>query len=390
MKMRTASIHAHGFHDRELGVRMVPIYLTSMFEQPNPISGETKIIEGGRELKYAREEGPTTRYLEKTLAVLEGGEDALAFNSGMGAITSLLLTYLRSGMKVVVPMESYSGTIALLQQLSERINFRVVKVWPSTEKIVESIEEGADMAIVETMTNPTLRVIDVGEVARVSKERGTKLIVDNTLASPVIYTPLSDGALFAVESATKYIAGHNDAIGGFIAGSEHDLSAVWEWRKLTGTILQPTEAFLIQRGIKTLEIRFEAHSRNAQVVAEFLSEHPKVEEVFYPGLSRSPHRRVAEKLFKKKLYGGIVSFIVRGGEASARTVLKNLKLIIPSPSFGGPESLLTYPVISASKYIPKEERDRLGITEGLLRLSVGLEDVDDIIEDLDRALRAIA
>ena len=217
MKMRTASIHAHGFHDRELGVRMVPIYLTSIFEQPNPISGETKIIEGGRELKYAREEGPTTRYLEKTLAVLEGGEDALAFNSGMGAITSLLLTYLRSGMKVVVPMESYSGTIALLQQLSERINFRVVKVWPSTEKIVESIEEGADMAIVETMTNPTLRVIDVGEVARVSKERGTKLIVDNTLASPVIYTPLSDGALFAVESATKYIAGHNDAIGGFIA-----------------------------------------------------------------------------------------------------------------------------------------------------------------------------
>jgi len=387
VRKETASIHGHKFHGDQFGSRMVPIYLTSMFEQPNRESGETGSIEGERELKYSREENPTTRYLEKVLAELEEGEDSLAFNSGMGALTSLFLSKLKPGSSVAVPIEAYSGTIALLQSLSERIGFRVMKVWPSTDAVAEAIERGADIAVVETVTNPTLRVIDVRELARVSREREALLIVDNTLASPVVYTPLSDSASFAVESATKYIAGHNDVIGGFVSGKREEIAQLWEWRKLTGTIMQPVEAFLVQRGVKTLHVRYQEHSRNAQAVAEFLSEHPRVEEVFYPGLSSSPYRETADRLFKRKLYGGVVSFKVKGGREDALKVLRSVKLIIPSPSFGGAESLLTYPVISASKYIPPEDRERLGIGENLLRLSVGLEDVEDLKEDLDQALR---
>lgn len=390
MKKGTTAIHGHGFYDEEYGIRMIPIFLTSLFEQPNRKSGETKILEGGRELKYAREENPTTRYLEKALAKLEEGEDALAFNSGMGAITSLFLSKLKPGMKVVIPMESYSGTIALLHALADKLSFKLEKTWPSTERIVENIRKGADIVFVETITNPTLKVIDVEEIARVSREVGAFLIVDNTFASPIVYTPLSSGANMVVESSTKYIAGHNDVVGGFISGRKEDVAIVWEWRKLTGTILQPFEAFLVERGLKTLHIRFEAHSKNALAVAEFLSEHPKVEEVYYPGLGSSPYKKIADKLFKKKLYGGVLSFKLKGGSNSVNVLLKNVKLIIPSPSFGGPETLLTYPIISASKYIPPDEREMLGITDNLLRLSVGLEDVEDIIEDLDRALRAIA
>jgi len=387
VRKETASIHGHKFHGDQFGSRMVPIYLTSIFEQPNRESGETGSIEGERELKYSREENPTTRYLEKVLAELEEGEDSLAFNSGMGALTALFLSKLKPGSSVAVPIEAYSKTIALLQALSERIGFRLVKVWPSTEAVAEAIERGADISVVETVTNPTLRVMDVRELARVSREREALLIVDNTLASPVVYTPLSDGASFAVESATKYIAGHNDVIGGFVSGKREEIAQLWEWRKLTGTIMQPVEAFLVQRGVKTLHVRYQAHSRNAQAVAEFLSEHPRVEEVFYPGLSSSPHRETADRLFKRKLYGGVVSFKVKGGREDALKVLRSVKLIIPSPSFGGAESLLTYPVISASKYIPPEDRERLGIGENLLRLSVGLEDVEDLKEDLDQALR---
>ncbi|MEM0021812.1 MAG: cystathionine gamma-synthase family protein [Fervidicoccaceae archaeon] len=386
MKKGTVSIHGHEYYDEGYGIRMPPVYLTSLFEQPNRKTGETKIIDGVRELKYSREENPTTRSLEKAIAKLEEGEDALAFNSGMGAISSVLLSRLSSESKVVIPMEAYSGTIALLVNLSKKIGFKLEKVWPSTEKIIEAIEKDADLAIVETITNPTLRVVDIGEIAKVSAEKGTFLIVDNTFASPILYTPLLHGASLVIESTTKYISGHNDVVGGVIAGKREDVLFLWEWRKLLGTIMQPFEAFLVLRGMKSFAVRMEAHSRNALAVAEFLSEHPRISEVYYPGLESNPYREIASRLFRKKMYGGVVSFKVKGGRDFALSVLRKLKIIIPSPSFGGPESLLTYPIISASKYIQEEDRRALGITEDLLRLSVGLEDVDDIIEDLDQAL----
>jgi len=387
MGKSTISIHGHEYYDEVYGVRITPIFLTSMFEQPDRRTGETRVVEGGRELKYSREENPTTRYLEKVIARLEEGEDAIAFNSGMGAITATLLSELQQGMKVIIPMESYSGTIALLNSISEKMNLKIEKIFPETEDILEAINGGADLLIIETITNPTLRVIDIREVAKACSDSNTKVIVDNTFATPILYSPLSEGASIVLESATKYLAGHNDVIGGVVSSNRQIISSIWEWRKLTGTIMQPFEAFLVQRGLKTLSIRFETHSKSAMAVAEFLQEHPKIEDVYYPGLSSSPYKNKADKLFKKKLYGGVVSFKVKGGRSSALSVLRRLKMIVPSPSFGGPESLLTYPVISASKYIPPEDRDRLGISDNLLRLSVGLEDVEDIIEDLDKALR---
>jgi len=185
---------------------------------------------------------------------------------------------------------------------------------------------------------------------------------------------------------TKYIAGHNDVVGGCVAGPRSLLMELWEWRRKLGTIMHPFEAYLTLRGLKTLEVRFERQSRTAQAVAEFLSEHSKVEEVFYPGLSSSPYKRVADRIFEKRLYGGVVSFKVKGGRSEALKVLSKVGIVKAGPSLGGTESLLTYPVISAAKTIPEEERLKLGITDNLLRLSIGLEDPEDIKEDLDRAL----
>jgi len=189
---------------------------------------------------------------------------------------------------------------------------------------------------------------------------------------------------------TKYIAGHNDIIGGVVVvKNQEDLNLLWDWRRILGGIMQPFEAYMAIRGVKTLKIRFEKTSNSAKAIAEFLKDHSAVKEVYYPGLDESPYKSVADKMFKQKIYGGVVSFEVRGGASSVDKILRKVKIIKPSPSLGGSESLLTYPIISASKYIPEEIRKRLGITDGLLRLSVGLEDTEDLIEDLSQALSTI-
>lgn len=190
----------------------------------------------------------------------------------------------------------------------------------------------------------------------------------------------------AVESLTKYIAGHNDVIGGCVAGSRGTIGDLWEWRRKLGTIMSPFEAFLVLRGLKTLEVRFERLSRTALELAEFLEDHPAVEEVLYPGLSSSPYKSIADRIFERRLYGGVLSFKVKGGRSKALEVLRRVRIIKPAPSLGGTESLLTYPVISAAKTMPEEDRLKLGITDNLLRLSVGLEDPEDLKEDLSAAL----
>ena len=383
---QTEAIHGHDFYDEKLGAFLVPIYQMAIFEQPDRMTGETRKTDRGTDLKYSREENPTVRALEHILAKLDGGEDALGFSSGMAAIAAIYMALLRSGSRMVVSKEAYGTTIQLAEDLA-KFGVETVLAGPDTEKIVEAIEPGTSLVLIETMTNPCLRIVDVPEVAKRCREVGARLVVDNTFVTPILYRPLKDGVDLVVHSATKYLAGHNDVVAGAVVGSKNLVDdVVWDWRRKLGSILAPFEAFLVIRGLKTLEVRIRRHCGNARAVAEYLSEHPRVAEVMYPGLPDNKYRKTAEKLLRDGLYGGMVSFRVRGGEEAAKKVLRKVRIIKPSPSLGGPESLLTYPIISAAAKMPPEIREELGITEDLLRLSVGLEDVDDIISDLDQAL----
>ena len=388
-KLQTEAIHGHVFYDEKFGVFIPPIYLSVIYEQFERTTGELRRTDRDLELKYSREENPTVRALERVFARLEKTMDSVAFNSGMGSISSTLYALVSSGETVLIPYESYGTTIQLLDDMG-KYGVKVKKVFPSTEDIIENLSRDVSLVFIETMTNPTLKIIDVREVAKATRELGIKLVVDNTFASPVIFNPVDAGANVVLHSATKYIAGHNDVLGGFSATDDIELiREIWDWRKKLGTIIQPFDAYLILRGIKTLELRFRRHSENALAIAEFLQDHPKVIEVHYPGLKDSPYYSLACKMFSKKLFGGVVSFKIKGSMNDAKKVMLSTLIIKPSPSLGGTESLMTLPALSSAKYIPKEYREKVGITDNLLRLSVGLEDVNDIIEDLDRALSRI-
>lgn len=306
----------------------------------------------------------------------------------MAAISATILALTKRDTKLLIPMEVYGTTMELSVTLSEKIGYTLELAWPETESIIESIKSSKpDVVFIESMTNPTLRVIDVEEVSKTCFDEGCWVVVDNTFTTPILLNPLRKGALITLHSLTKYIAGHNDVVGGATVSIGSMIKLLWDWRRMLGSIMQPFEAYLTLRGIKTLTARFERASNSAKIIAEFLKEHPRIEAVYYPGLSDSPYKSVADKIFERKLYGAVISFKVRGGRDEALKVLRRVKIIKPSPSLGGPESLLTYPIISASRYIPEDIRRKLGITENLLRLSVGLEDPEDLIEDLSQALQ---
>ncbi|WP_048146724.1 cystathionine gamma-synthase family protein [Pyrococcus abyssi] len=360
-----------------------PLYITAVFKQV----GDAYPTDRGTELKYSREENPTVRKLEDKLAELEGSDNALAFNSGMSAISTLYFSLLEGGDKVVLSMEGYGTTIELAKLL-RKFGVDVKLAYPSADSLIETIDEETKLVLVETMTNPTLKVIDVPEVAKRCREVGAILVVDNTFVTPLLYKPLEDGASYVVHSLTKYIAGHNDVLGGAVLWNGEFSRDLWEWRRRLGTIIQPFDAWMIERGMRTLEVRFERQSENAMAIAEFLKDHPKVREVHYPGLKDDPYYKVARRLFKKDLYGGVVAFDLGSGD-NALAFLRGLKRIFPSPSLGGVESIATYPVKSAAKTLDEEIREILGITDGLIRLSVGLEPLDELIEDIDNALGVV-
>ncbi|MGB9895843.1 MAG: aminotransferase class I/II-fold pyridoxal phosphate-dependent enzyme, partial [Thermoproteota archaeon] len=245
----TTCVHGHEYSDPKLGAFKVPIFVTAIFEQPERETGETRKTDRGTELKYSREENPTVRALEKSLAKLEGAEDSLAFNSGMAAISTLYFSLLKSDSKIVVPLESYSVTTQLAEDLS-KFGIKTVKVWPSTDAIIEAIDNDTKLVFVETITNPMLRVVNISEISKVCQERNIPLVVDNTFATPVIFKPLKHGAKVVVHSTTKYIAGHNDVVGGALITDKRTIvENFWDWRRKLGNIVQPLEAFLVLRGM---------------------------------------------------------------------------------------------------------------------------------------------
>jgi cystathionine gamma-synthase len=388
-RFSTDSVHGHDYYDIETGSFKVPLYLSTVFEHPDRRTGEARKSDRGFEQKYSREENPTVRAFEKVIAKLEKGSQALAFNSGMGSIAAVYLSALSAGDSIIITKESYGTTQDLALNLA-KFGIKTILAGPETEDFLEKIQPGVAMVLVETITNPQARVVDVRKIAKRCKETGTRLVVDNTFATPLLYKPLLDGAWLTLHSVTKYIGGHNDLIGGVLALNDPmDLIELWEFRRRLGSIMGPFEAFLALRGVSTLKVRFETQSKNALAVAEFLQDHPKIEEVYYPGLKTSPYHKTARALFSERLYGGLLSFKVKGGKKEALEVLRKVQVVKPSPSLGGTESLLNYPVTSASKTLSPVVRKELGIGDNLLRLALGLEDLEDLEDDLSQALSAI-
>jgi len=384
----TRILESQYFYEDPFSSVVPPIYLSVAYRYVD--DEESATDDRGEVVKYSREENPTLRPLERAVAALEGADDGLAFNSGMSAIATTLMTFMRRGLRALTLKEMYSTTIQLLQELVAMVGGELVKVYPSTEAILEELKvRKYDLVVMEVMTNPTLKVIDVSEVGKVAAEAGAALIVDNTFTTPILVKPLRSGASAVIHSSTKYLSGHNDVMGGVAAANKELVEVIWEWRRRLGTAQQPLEAYLTYRGLKTLPLRFEKQSRTAMALAEFLRDNSKVMSVNYPGLPDDPYHSVAARLFDRQLYGGVLSFTLREGPDAAKKFLRSLRLAKAAPSLGGTETLVTLPALTAASNISPEDRKALGIEGSLVRVAVGLEDPEDLIEDFGRALSSI-
>ena len=385
----TLSVHAGEFLDPYSGSVTVPIYQTSTFgfESTDRL---LEVASGRREgYIYTRYGNPTVRVVEEKVAALEGSEGCLAFSSGMAAISSLVLAFLEKGGRIVSLREVYGGAFELFSEFLPRLGVRVDFVKGSdVSSIKAEVRKGCDLLYLETPTNPLLEIVDLAEVVDLARSMDVKTIVDNTFATPINQRPLEFGIDLVVHSATKYMGGHSDLIGGVIAGSKEDLSKIWSIRKVLGGVLDPHAAWLLLRGLKTLALRVSRHNSNAQAIAEFLEDHPKVRRVYYPGLPSHPGHEIAVKQMKGG-FGGVVSFEVEGGFKEAAKFADNFKLGFIAPSLGGVETLITQPVTTSHYYMPRKEREKAGITDNLIRISAGIEDEEDLITAIDEALKNV-
>ena len=372
----TTCIHAGQEPDAATGAIITPIYQTSTYVQEG--LGRHK----GHE--YARTSNPTRSALEANIAAIEGGTAGFAFASGMAAI-SAITSLLRSGDHVIVTDNTYGGTYRLFEQVLRRYGLTFTYVDTSDEALVErAITPATRMIFVETPTNPILRLTDIGRVAALAHARDVTLVVDNTFASPYVQRPIEHGADLVMHSTTKYLNGHSDSVGGIVV-ARHEPHV--EWLKFVqnaaGAILGPFDAWLVLRGTKTLAVRMAQHNENGAALAGYLARHPKVERTYYPGLPDHPQRELAMRQMRG--FGGMLSFDL-GSLARAKAVLEGVRLMALAESLGGVETLICHPASMTHASVPPERRAALGITDGLVRISAGIEDIADLIADLDQAL----
>lgn len=383
----TTAVHSGEHFDATTGAVNTPIFQSSTFRFPtaDERTWEGELPEGA--YIYSRQGNPTVEASERKIAALESGDRALLFASGMAAISSTLLAYLEKGDGVVSQEDIYGGTYNLLRYHLAPLGFGV-RFAPTadTDGLIAAIAPGTKVVWLESPTNPLLKLVDYPAVARAAHEQGAIVVLDNTFASPVNQRPLEAGVDIVMESGTKYLGGHSDLLAGAVASNGLDLGPVWKKRVALGGALDPLAAFLLERGMKTLPLRMERHNRNAQAVAEHLRDHPLVEAVHHPGLPEHPQHALARRLMSG--FGGMVSFEVKGGRRCAEKAMSSLQVVKMATSLGGVESLASMPLNSSHSALPAEERARLGIKDGLIRLSVGIEDLEDLQEDLDQALRA--
>ena len=377
MGFSTVAIHAGNEPDPVTGAVSVPIYQTSTYKQ-EALGKPT----GGYE--YARTQNPTRTALEKNIAALEGARFGFAFASGMSAIDTVL-KLVKAGEHVILGDNTYGGTFRLFSKIL--VNYGVEFDLADTTDISnleKAFKPNTKMLFVETPTNPVMSVTDLKAVSDLAHANGAKVVCDNTFMSPYFQRPIEFGCDIVVHSTTKYLNGHSDSVGGFVAlNDEKDAEWIGFVQNGIGAILSPFDSFLVLRGTKTLAVRMEAHDKNGRVVANFLAEHPRVEKVYYPGLISHPQHELAKR--QQSGFGGMVAFET-GSLANAKKVLEGVKLCTLGESLGGVESLISHPASMTHASVPVEKRDALGITDGLVRVSVGIEDVEDIIADLDQAL----
>lgn len=376
MGFSTIAIHAGNDPDPTTGAVSVPIYQTSTYAQEG--LGKHKGYE------YARTQNPTRSALEKNIAALEGAKYGFAFASGMSA-TDAVLKLVKGGEHVVLGDNTYGGTYRLFAKVLSNygVEFDLCDTTDATN-LEKAIKPNTKMVFVETPTNPVMSVTDLQAVSDIAHAHGAKVVCDNTFMSPYLQRPMDFGVDIVVHSTTKYLNGHSDSVGGFAAVNDsQDAEWIGFIQNSVGAILSPFDSFLVLRGTKTLAVRMEAHDRNGRMVANFLAEHPNVQKVYYPGLVSHPQHELAKR--QQKGFGGMVAFET-GSLDNAKKVLEGVKLCILGESLGGVESLISHPASMTHASVPQEKREKLGITDGLVRVSVGIEDVEDIIEDLDRAL----
>jgi cystathionine gamma-lyase len=374
----TRAIHAGQDADPATGATVVPIYATSTYTQEG--LGRHKGYE------YSRTGNPTRTALETCLAALEGGERGLAFASGLAA-TAAVLSLLRPGDEVAAAADLYGGTYRLLE--------RVYRPWglvtrytddPAPAAFARIITPATKLVWVETPTNPLLQILDIAAIAEAAHKVGALLAVDNTFASPYLQQPLKLGADLVVHSTTKYLGGHSDVVGGAVVGRRELLQPIAFYQNAAGGVPGPFDAWLTLRGVKTLAVRMERHCANAQALAEWLTTQPAVERVYYPGLAKHPGHDLARR--QMRAFGGMISVRLKGGKEGAQRFMTRTRLFSLAESLGGVESLVCHPATMTHASIPAEQREARGVTEGLVRLSVGIEDVDDLREDLRHALTA--
>ncbi|MFB3896028.1 MAG: cystathionine gamma-synthase [bacterium] len=379
MKFETKAIHIGQEPDSKTGAVIVPIYQTSTYQQEK--------IGRDKGYEYSRTGNPTRAALETAIAALETGTYGLAFASGMAA-TNAVLSLLDSDSHVVVCDDLYGGTYRILEKVFNRWKIHATYVdIDNPDSFDQAIQKNTKLIWIETPTNPLLKIIDIRKVAKVAKANKVLLAVDNTFASPYFQRPLEFGADIVVHSTTKYLGGHSDVIGGAVVTSNQEVyQSLKFYQNAAGAVPGPMDCWLVLRGIKTLAVRMCAHEQNALYLAEILHRHPKVDQVYYPGLPDSPSYELAKKQMDR--FGGMISFEIKGGYEAVEQFVANLKLFSLAESLGGVESLVCYPPKMTHGSLSREERLKRGIKDNLIRLSVGIENKQDLQEDLESALNA--
>ena len=381
MKFGTKAIHAGQEPDPTTGAIMTPIFQTSTYWQESP--GNHKGY------AYARGKNPTRKALEDCLAALENAQFGLAFSSGMGA-TDTVMKLLKPGDEVITGNDLYGGSYRMFTQIFAQygIKFHFIDL-DDAANISNYVTKNTKLIWLETPTNPTMRIVDIAAAATIAKASNLLLVVDNTFASPYLQNPIDLGADIVMHSATKYLGGHSDVIMGALLTNRQDLFDKLAFiQNSCGAVPGPMDSFLVLRGLKTLHLRMKAHCENGRKVAEYLKNHPKVEVVYWPGLVDHPNHEIAKKQMRD--FGGMISFSTKGATLESTFKLaSSFKVFSLAESLGGVESLINHPATMTHASIPKAERDKAGVTDTLLRLSVGVEDAEDILADLEQALARI-
>jgi cystathionine gamma-lyase len=375
----TLAIHAGQSPDPTTGAIMTPVYLTSTYVQDGP--------GGHKGFEYSRTQNPTRFALQDCLAALEGARHGLAFASGLAA-TDAILHLLDAGDHVLASDDVYGGTFRIFDKVFRRLGLEFSYVDMSDAGNVErGLRKNTKLVWIESPTNPMLKIVDLAEVSRIARGHGARTVVDNTFATPFFQRPLSLGIDVVAHSTTKYLNGHSDVIGGAVMTSDGALFERLRFlQNAVGGVPSPMDSFLVLRGLKTLHVRMQRHAESAMKIARFLEGHPQVERVTYPGLASHPQHALAARQMSG--FGGMLTFVLRGGLPAATAFLKAVRIFACAESLGGVESLIEHPAIMTHASVPKDTREALGIADGFIRVSVGIEGVDDLVADLERGFAA--